>query len=84
MTRGALTVDSDIKQKAKALQDSFGHPPWMPPWLQAVGIGELGGEPAIFVYVTGRVPNNAIPEYWRGVPVWVRRMGRVLPARGDE
>lgn len=66
-----VALDSDIRDKAKALQESFGHPSW----LQAVGIGELGGEPALFVYVTGHAPNGAIPEFWRGVKVWVRRVG---------
>lgn len=69
-------MDNDIAQKAKALQESFGHPPW----LHAVGIGEMGGEPAIFVYASGRTPKNAIPEYWRGVKVWPRRSGKIQPA----
>ena len=70
-------MDNDIQTKAKALQESLGHPPW----LQAIGVSELGGEPAIFVYVTGRVPHNTIPEYWRGVKVWVRHIGKILPAK---
>lgn len=73
-------MDSDIEQKARALQASFGHPPW----LQGVGVGELGGEPAIFVYVSGRMPNNAIPDFWRGVPVWVRKIGKIIPANGSQ
>lgn len=71
-----MTMDNDIKQKAKALQDSIGHPPW----FQAIGISEMGGEPALFVYTKGRVPDKVIPDYWRGVKVWVRRMGPIRPA----
>ena len=64
-------MNSDVKHKAYALRESFGHPPW----LEAVGVGELGGEPAIFVYVKGQVPELTVPDVWRGVSVWIRRTG---------
>ena len=69
-------MGSDIRDKAKALQESLGHPPW----LQSIGVSEFGGEPAIFVYVTGRVPVSLVPDFWRGVKVWVRRVGKIRPA----
>ena len=69
-------MGNDVQVKAKALQESLGHPPW----LQAVGVGELGDEPAIFIYATRRVPKGAVPGYWRGVKVWVRRTGGFRPA----
>ena len=71
-------MDSDIKEKARALRDSLGEPPW----LQAVGVGELGGEPAIFVYVSGQSLPMNIPDFWRGVPVWIRKGFKPCPAKG--
>lgn len=63
-------MGGDIQSKARALKDSLG----APPWLQTVGVGELGGEPVIFVYAKGRVPFSLVPDIWRGVKVWVRRV----------
>ena len=71
-------MDSDVEEKAEALKRALGDPPW----LQSIGVGELGGDPAIFVYVSGRMPKGAIPEFWRGVSVWPRRVGNTRPA-GD-
>jgi len=63
-------MGGDIQSKARALKDSLG----AQPWLQTVGVGELGGEPVIFVYAKGRVPFSLVPDIWRGVKVWVRRV----------
>lgn len=38
-------MNSDIQEKARALKTSLGNPPW----LEGIGISEMGGEPAIFV-----------------------------------
>lgn len=69
-------MNNDIRDKAKALQESLGHPPW----LQAIGVSEMGGEPAIFVYATERVPLSVVPDFWRGVKVWVRSAMKIRPA----
>ena len=63
-------MDSGIGEKAMALEASLGGPPW----LVGVEGGELGGEPAIFVYINSKVRfwHVPIPDYWRGVKVWVR------------
>lgn len=71
-------MNNDIRDKAKAIQESIGHPPW----LVAVGTGDFGGEPVIFVYAKERVPFSVVPDMWRGVKVWVRQVSDISPAAG--
>lgn len=67
-------MENTLDEKAKALRSFLGNPPW----LIAIDSGELGGEPAIFVYVNPLVRfwHMPIPEYWRGVKVWLRQAGK--------
>lgn len=67
-----------INEKAEGLRESLGDPPW----LVAVGTGDFGGEPVIFVYAKERVPFSVVPDMWRGVKVWVRQVSDISPADG--
>ena len=66
-----------VAEKAEALRRALEGSPW----FLAVGIGEYGGKPAIFLYVSRYVPLFAVPGDWRGVHVCVRKV-RIQPARG--
>lgn len=71
-------MNSDIQEKARTLKTSLGNPPW----LEGIGVSEMGGEPALFVYINSKVRfwHVPIPEYWRGVKVWVRQVRKIRPA----
>ena len=62
--------DAARAEKAEALRRELEGSPW----FRAVGVGDRGGINTIFVYVSGQWPQGAIPEVWRGVPVWVRKV----------
>ena len=66
-----------VAEKAEALRRALEGSPW----FLDINVGECGGKPAIFVYVSRDVPLFAVPEVWRGVPVLTQCVNS-QPARG--
>lgn len=51
-----------------------------PSWLNFIGIGEADGKPCIYLYVNRKkIPRCDIPDTWRGIPVKVKRIGKIRP-----
>ena len=53
-----------------------------PDWLNFIGVGEADGKPCIYLYVKRKkFPRCDIPDTWRGVPVKVKYIGKIRPAK---
>ncbi len=52
-------------------------------WYSSVGIGRERGKEILIIYTNRALGRNReqLPEAWEGVPVRIRYLGRVLPAR---
>ncbi len=67
----------DILDNAAELQTFLGYPAW----LNFIGVGEADGKPCIYLYVNRKkFPRCDIPDIWRGIPVKVKRIGKIRPA----
>ena len=68
-----------LQDKAVALETYLNNPEW----LKVIGIGsDDDGRPCIFVYVSKlKIARALIPSIWCDVPVKVRRLGKLSPAK---
>ena len=67
----------DILDNAAELQTFLG----CPDWLNFIGVGETDGKPCIYLYTKRKKFSRCdIPETWCGVPVKVKRIGKIRPA----
>ncbi len=52
------------------------------PWCSSVGIAQQDNGPVLIVYLRSRAQNDesGIPTIWEGIPVQMKRTGRIQPA----
>jgi hypothetical protein len=69
----------DYQTKAATLQQHLNYPEW----LTTIGLGEAEGRPCLFVYVNNMslARKADIPPGWQGIPVNIKYMGTIHPAR---
>ena len=69
----------DIKQAAAELREKLGRPAW----LVSVGVGEVEGREALFLYVTSanHPPLEYLKDGWNGYPVVIRKFGAIAPLK---
>jgi hypothetical protein len=72
---------SDNKPKQAAI--SLGRHLANKSWYSSVGIGREAGKEILIIYATRALSKDRerVPETWEGLPVRIRYLGRILPAR---
>jgi hypothetical protein len=71
----------NVQQAATELFDELSQRPW----LTSVGVGELDGQEAIYVYVKSPRQKDiaALRGGYKGFPVIVEKTGTIRPARSE-
>jgi hypothetical protein len=70
-----------VEEAARALQDRLRDAPW----VTAVGVGERGHSPCIYLYVKAlkRDETEFLKDGWHGYPVEVKKMATPRLASGS-
>ena len=77
-----MSLDTErlsLEAKARALRETLNYPRW----FTAIGLGEQSdGKPCIYVYVNNisQAKRAGTPSTWEDVPVYIRKMSRIIPA----
>jgi hypothetical protein len=74
-----MAFDEQTRQAAMSLGQKLSPSPW----YSSVGIAEQDSHPVLIVYLRRRSQQKdpGIPQVWEGIPVQVKQIGRILPAR---